>query len=144
MKKIFLMLIFIFSLILSLVGCDNTYYWEFNYSYEEVDQIKIIEMIDDLHIDDLHYREIQEIDLSLSKELYNDIANIEMKRYGPNLSSPSGKCFLIVFKNGEYDIISQEDSKHFKYNGEELLAHNSWLYCNENEFNELINKYLNN
>ena len=73
MKKIFLMLIFILSLILSLVGCDNTYYWEFNYSYEEVDQIKIIEMIDDLHY---RYREIQEIDLSLSKEVYNDIVNI--------------------------------------------------------------------
>jgi hypothetical protein len=141
MKKIFLMLIFILSLILSLVGCDNTYYWEFNYSYEEVDQIKIIEMIDDLHY---RYREIQEIDLSLSKEVYNDIANIEMKRYGPNLSFPSGKCFLIVFENGEYDIISQKESKHFKYNGEEILAYNSWLYCNENEFNELINKYLNN
>ena len=141
MKKIFLMLVFILSLTLSLVGCDNTYYWEFNYSYEEVDQIKIIEMIDDIHH---RYREIQEIDLSLSKEVYNDIVNIEMKRYGPNLSSPSGKCFLIVFKNGEYDIISQKESKHFKYNGEEILAYNSWLYCNENEFNELINKYLNN
>ena len=65
-----------------------------------------------------------------------------MKRYGPNLSSPSGKCFLIVFENGEYDIISQKESKHFKYNDEDILAYNSWLYCNENEFNELINKYL--
>ena len=70
MKKIFLLLIFI----LSLVGCDNNvYYWEFNYSYEEVVQIKIIEMIDDLD-----YREIQEIDLSLSEQIYNDIMNIEM------------------------------------------------------------------
>ncbi|MBQ4273757.1 MAG: hypothetical protein IJB94_02145 [Clostridia bacterium] len=142
MKKIFLMLTFILSFILSLVGCNNTYYWEFNYSYEKVDQIKIIEIIDDLD-DDLDYREIQEIDVSLSKELYNDIMNIEMKRYSPNLSSPSGKCFLIVFENGEYDIISQKESKHFKYNGEEILAYNSWLYCNENEFNELINKYFN-
>ena len=41
------------------------------------------------------------------------------------------------------DIISQKESKHFKYNGEEILAYNSWLYCNENEFNEVINKYLN-
>ena len=135
MKKIFLLLIFI----LSLVGCNNNvYYWEFNYSYEEVDQIKIIEMIDDLD-----YREIQEIDLSLYEQIYNDIMNIEMKRYGTNLSSPSGKCFLIVFENGEYDIISQKESKHFKYNDEDILAYNSWLYCNENEFNELINKYLN-
>ena len=62
MEKIFLLLIFI----LSLVGCNNNvYYWEFNYSYEEVDQIKIIEMIDDLD-----YREIQEIDLSLSEQIY--------------------------------------------------------------------------
>ena len=119
MKKIFLLLIFI----LSLVGCNNNvYYWEFNYSYEEVVQIKIIEMIDDLD-----YREIQEIDLSLSEQIYNDIMNIEMKRYGTNLSSPSGKCFLIVFANGDYDIISQTESKHFKYNGEDILAYNSWL-----------------
>ena len=140
MKKIFLMLI----VLLLLVGCNEIYHWEFNYSYEEVDQIKIIEMIDDLHIDDLHYREIQEIDLSLYEEIYNDIMNIEMKRYGLNLSSPTGKCFLIVFENGEYDIISQKESKHFKFDGDDILAYNSWLYCNENEFNELINKYLNN
>ena len=94
-------------------------------------------------IDDLDYREIQEIDLSLAEEIYNDIMNIEMKRYGTNLSSPSGKCFLIVFANGDYDIISQTESKHFKYNGEDILAYNSWLYCNENEFNEVIDKYLN-
>lgn len=101
MKKIFLLLIFI----LSLVGCNNNvYYWEFNYSYEEVDQIKIVEMIDDLD-----YREIQEIDLSLSEQIYNDIMNIEMKRYGTNLSSPSGKCFLIVFENGEYDIYPKKN-----------------------------------
>ena len=88
MKKIFLMLIFL----LSLVGCNEIYHWEFNYSYEEVAKIKIVEMIDDVN-----YREIQEIDLSLCEEIYNDIMNIEMKRYGPNLSSPLGKCFLIVF-----------------------------------------------
>lgn len=88
-----------------MVGCNNNvYYWEFNYSYEEVDQIKIIEMIDDLD-----YREIQEIDLSLCEQIYNDIMNIEMKRYGTNLSSPSGKCFLIVFENGEYDIYPKKN-----------------------------------
>ena len=144
MKKMlrikFILLFILICLMLSLVGCSNNiYHWEFNYSYEEVVQIKIIEMIDDID-----YREIQEIDLSLSEAIYNDIMNIEMKRYGPNLSSPSGKCFLIVFENGEYDIISQKESKHFKYNDEDILAYNSWLYCNENEFNELINKYLNN
>lgn len=136
MKKIFLLLIFM----LLLVGCNNTiYHWEFNYSYQEVNQIMIIEIIDDLD-----YKEIQEIDLFLAEELYNDIMNIEMKRYGTNLSSLSGKCFLIVFENGEYDIISKTESKHYKYNNGEILGYNSWLYCDENEFNELINKYLSN
>lgn len=136
MKKIFLLLIFM----LLLVGCNNTiYHWEFNYSYEEVNQIMIIEIIDDLD-----YKEIQEIDLFLAEELYNDIMNIEMKRYGTNLSSLSGKCFLIIFENGEYDIISKTESKHYKYKNGEILGYNSWLYCDENEFNELINKYLNN
>ena len=135
MKKIFLLIIFI----LTLVGCDNNvYYWKFNYQYEEVNKICIIETISEFK-----YHVVQEIDLTLSEEIYNDVMSIEMKRYGPNLYSPSGKCILIVFNNGEYDIISQIESKHYKYKGENIFAYNSWLYCDENEFNELINKYLN-
>lgn len=136
MKKLFLLLI----IILSLFGCDNNiYYWEFKCGYEEFSQIKIVEMIDYLD-----YREIQEIDLSLAEDVYTDIVSIEMKRYGPNLSSPSEKCFLIVFENGEYDIISKTESMHFKYHDEDILGYNSWLYCDKNEFDELINKYLTN
>lgn len=136
MKKILLLFIFM----LSIVGCNNKiYYWEFNYSYEEVNQIKIIEIIDESD-----YKEIQEIDLDLVEEIYNDIINIEMKRYGTNLSSPSGKCILIVFNNGDYDIISKKESKHFKYDNGEMLGINSWLCCEESEFENLINKYLKN
>lgn len=67
-----------------------------------------------------------------------------MRKYGTNLSSPLGKSFLIVFNNGEYDIISQKESKHFRYNDGEILGYNSWLYCEKSEFDMLINKYLNN
>ena len=129
---------FLLTICFLLCSCDNNvYYWEFNYNYEKVAQLKIIEIIDGFE-----YREVKEIDLSLADELFNDIIDIEMKRYGTNLSSPSGKCFLIIFENGEYDIISQKESKHFKYSGEKLLGYNSWLYCNEEEFNDLIDKYL--
>ena len=82
--------------------------------------------------------------MGLADEIYNDITKLTMKRYGTNLSAPFGKCFLIVFKNGEYDIISLKESKHFKYVDEEIIGYNSWLCCEKSEFDELINKYLNN
>ena len=135
MRKISLLLLFL----LTLFACESDiYHWKFNYSYEEIAQIKIIEFIDEFE-----YRELEEIDLTLYKEIYGNITNLKMKRYGTNLSSPFGKCFLIVFTNGEYDIISQKESKHFKYNDAgKILGYNSWLYCDEIEFNELVNKYL--
>ena len=88
MKKICLLLLFV----ISLFGChSDIYYWEFNHDYEEISQIKIIEIIDELE-----FREIKEIDLGLADEIYNDITKLTMKRYGTNLSAPFGKCFLIV------------------------------------------------
>jgi len=135
MKKIFLLILFMTQ----LVRCDNNvYYWEFNYSHEEINKICIVESFGRGD-----YNIIQEIALSLSEEIYNDVKSIEMKKYWPNFSDPYGKSILIVFNNGEYDIISLIESKHYKYRGEEILAYNSWLECDENEFNELINKYLN-
>lgn len=137
MKK----LCFILFIPLMLLGCNREiYHWEFHNSSNEVSQIFIIEIIDELE----EYREIEEIDLKLAQEVYDDIMSIEMKRYGTNLSAPSGKCFLIVFNNGEYDIISQKESKHFRKSDGDIIGYNSWLCCDESEFEELINKYLNN
>ena len=134
MKKIFLLLLFMFS----LISCENdTYNWEFNYEYEQITEIKIIEIIDELE-----YRELQVIESASAKEIYEDITNIKMMRYGPNLSSPYGMCFMIVFSDGNYDIISQQESKHYIYTGGKIESYNSWLYCDENEFNALIDKYL--
>ena len=125
---------------LTIFGCNRKiYHWEFNHSCEEISQMMIVEMTNDLN-----FQEIQEIDISLAEKVYNDVINLEMKRYGTNLSSPYGMCLLIVFKNGEYDIISRRESKHFKYCDGKILPYNSWLYCDGNEFDKLINKYLTN
>ena len=138
MKKIsFLLMLLMF--VIALVGCqDEVHRWEFAYGYEEIRAIEIIEIVDETD-----YRVVREIDLSFAEELYTDIMNIEMKRYGTNLSSPCGMCFLITFDNGEYDIFSQKEPKHFKYDGENLQGYNSWLFCEESDFNALINKYMN-
>ena len=151
MKKIFLILL---TICLFLAGCNKTiYHWEFNYGYEEISQVKIVEIIDfasnyreetDLALaEGIYCRVIKEIDLSLAEEVYNDIKNIEMRRYFPSPTNPTGKCFLIIFDNGEYDIISQWESKHFIYWDEGLSSYISWLCCDESVINELINKYLN-
>ena len=137
MKRICLLLI----ILLALTGCDKeTYRWEFNYSNDEVSQIMIIEIVDELE----EYRVLKEIDLEQAQEVYEDIRSIRMRRYGTNLSAPSGKCFLIMFDNGEYDIISQKESKHFRYNDGDITGYNSWLCCDQSEFDVLINKYLDN
>ena len=139
MKKVVSFVLSIFIVILSLVGCNHkVYHWEFEQSVQNVKEIKIIEVEDEFN-----YVVIKELDTEFIKELYDDIQKIEMKRYGTNLSHPSGKSFLIVFENGEYDIISKTEPKHFRYDGDKLMAYNSWLKCDSAQFDERINQYLN-
>ncbi|MBQ9744298.1 MAG: hypothetical protein IJW19_04145 [Clostridia bacterium] len=134
MKKICILLIFV----LCLTGCYNdAYYWQFNYSHSEIKEIKIIEIVDEFE-----YQVVKDIDIDLAQDIYDDISKLKMRRYGTNLSSPSGKCFLIVFNTGEYDIISQKESKHFMFNGSSIEGYNSWLYFDKEEFTALIDKYL--
>ena len=137
MKKIRLLLILVF--VICLLGCQSAiYYWEFDYDYNQINEIKIIDVLDEFN-----YKEIKEIDIYLAKEIYDSIKEMKMKRYGTTLFTPSGFSFLIVFNTGEYDIISKKESKHYKYKNSDILAHNSWLCCDESEFERLINKYSN-
>ena len=126
MKKLYLLFIFL----ITIFGCDRKlYYWEFEQSYKEVRQIKIIEIIDGSD-----YIEKKQISLDFTQEIYYDITNIAMKRYGTNLSHPMGNCFVIEFNNGEYDIISQKEPKHFRYDDDEIKGYNSWLYFEKDDF----------
>lgn len=128
----------IMSLLPLLVGCnDKIYYWEFTFDYDHVEEIKIIEA----SASD-EYSVVKELDIKLADQLYTDIKSLEMRRYGTNLSHPSGLCFLIVFDNGEYDIIARKESKHYRYDGDKILGYNSWLRCDETQFDILINKYM--
>lgn len=142
MKKIvsfILTVLSILAVLSTLVGCDNKiYYWEFAQSYPDVKELKIIEAEDEYN-----YEVVKNLDVHLVEELYEDIENLDAKRYGTNLSNPYGKCFLIVFNNGESDIISKIEPKHIRYKDDKLMAYNSWLKYDSEQFDELINKYLN-
>ena len=138
MRNLKLIFITILIVVITFVGCDNNiYYWEFAQESNNVKEIQIIEAKNEYE-----YVIIKNLDIELVEELYAEIESIEMRRYGPSLLSPNGKCFLFVFDNGERDIISKMESKHLKYKEERLMAYNSWLKCDEEQFDELINKYL--
>ncbi len=128
--------------VLFLSSCERKiYHWEFYYPVEEIQEIKIIEIDRDNNC-----HELQDVDIELADELYQDILNINYRRYGPtHLYSPREKCFKIVFKNGEYDIISVVEPQHWLYkyaqNGKPRPG-TSWYRCDEEEFDALINKYL--
>ena len=135
MKKICL---FVIALTLFLTGCDNQIYnWSFDYSTEDIQEIKIIKFDENEE-----YTVIKNIGSELFSQVYSDIQSIEMERYGFNLSHPSGYCFLILYNNNDYDIIAKKESKRYRYENGKQLAYNSWLACDETQFNNIIDQYL--
>lgn len=151
MKKRILFIISIIFLVVIFISaismCEKkTYYWDFEYEADDIKEIKIVESVGYLE-----FSVIKEIKIEYANELYSEIASLEMKRYGTNLFHPFDKCFLIVFEDGNYDIISKIEPKHYRYNYgkykyyeyDELVPYNSWLKCRDyNQFDALINKYL--
>lgn len=147
--------ILILVILLTFVSCQHKpRYWTFEKDCSEVTEIKIVDLEQSGgdHNDYENYVVIKELDIAFVEELYDDIEKIEMKEYGPTLDAPGGKCFMIVFSNGEFDLISYTEPKHFKYDysGDKsspfygtLQPFNSWLRCDKESFYNLIDKYLN-
>lgn len=144
MKRICLVLIIVL-LLFSFSACTYTYSWEFNHSYEDIVEIKIIDL-DGIGFfptkDD--FTVIKELDMSRAKELYEDITALQMQHGGPSPVDPNGNSFLIVFANGEFDIISIAGSTHCKFDDDgTLTTETSYLYSNKEAFSQLMDKYLN-
>ena len=139
MKKIVSLILLLALLSAFITGCDSEiYHWEFEQPHTNVEKLQIVEVKTKFD-----YDVVKELDVKLAETLFDEIESIDYNRYGWNLSSPSGKCFLISFSNGEYDIISKIASVRFRYdeNGK-LNSNTSWLECKNNQFDELIEKYL--
>ncbi|MBR2985354.1 MAG: hypothetical protein IKC58_02000 [Clostridia bacterium] len=78
MKRICLLMTIILLMLL-LSGCNTTYYWKFYHNYEDIVEIKIVDMGDSSISfyptkDDFHV--IKEIDLKLVEDLCADISSI--------------------------------------------------------------------
>ncbi len=140
-KTIFVICLFC---ILFLVGCDNQkYYWEFGQDRSEIVSLYVVEAEDPYN-----YEIITEIPLEKRDELLDDIEDLEYKKYGWNLHTTWGMCFVVKYQNGEYDIISWWEPMNLIWeepsnssSDKNLVAIISWLKCDEKQFNELIEKY---
>ena len=145
MKKILFALLAVMSLLFS--SCETTVYrWEF---YQDGSQVDGAYIVNANSPED--YEIIKEISPKLLNQLMEDIKSIEYKKYGWNLHETNGKCFVIKFVSGEYDIISWYEPMHFILNDnqgdkaleEELKGIMSWLKCDKEVFDNLIEQYLN-
>lgn len=134
MKK-YIVLLAIVACMLS--GCHREGSWEFQQEPGSVKEIKLVE------VDGEHgISVVKEIDISCATELFSDIDKIEWKVYGPNLATPRGVCFMIVFDNGDYDIISYYEPKHCSFDEDGALhEYNSWLHCDQGMFEAIVSKY---
>ena len=126
-----------------LLSCDSdVHHWEFLQDHTEVKEMKIIDATGG---GGFKWEVIKELDIGLVEELYDDIQKIDMWAYGPTRFATSGHSILIVFNNGEYDIISQKEPEHFVHYDDSGVVTEvfSMLYCDEDQFNALIEKYMN-
>ena len=134
MKKYIVLLTIV---VYMLSGCHREGSWEFQYEPASVKEIKLVE------VDGEHgLSVVKEIDISYANELFLDISKIDWKVYGPNLATPRGICFMIVFDNGDYDIISYYEPKHCSFDEDGVLhEYNSWLCCDNEVFQTILDKY---
>ena len=149
MRKLFFILtIFVFSL--SLFGCGiTTSYWEFQYSVDNVKEIKIIDVKrDGGHVaSEEDYTVLMVINAADYAEIMDDIQTIAY--YYPLItmepSNPYGKSIMVVYESDEYDVISATGPTHFQYSEEQgcIVKILSYIRCRDKEqYNQMIEKWL--
>ena len=143
-------LILILSVFCVLFNGCSTKQWQFNQPVENVEYIKIVRVID---IDDIsdekpyetvahyNYLVLSTLEAEQYSELYRDIMDIPFRGYGYSLQEPYEACFLICFKNGEFDLISTIEPEHIQYKNGKLTERHSWLVTDKEVFDDLIKKY---
>lgn len=138
MKK--LSIIIIFVLLISLVGCIGNYYYNYEDLKESVEEVEIIEITNEgKTIEDFKF--IRKLNDEEKDEFMQDLAKIEfVYPFGDPYDFKDGIAFRIGYCNQEYEIISELTTKRYK---EDIEI--SWRKrnCSEEDFENLISKYLN-
>ena len=143
MKKI-IVLLSVISLLLVLCSCDDKiYHWSWEYE-DVVSQIKEVHIVE---LDGYYkYTITKTIPAEKYLEIIEDIAKIEFSKYWGPPDGGSGTAILIIFINGEYDVISDNEPIHMRYYAFDNSGKMSYTlyryFCDEKQFNALIDKYM--
>lgn len=145
MRKFVLIIIGVLILFFN-VSCifnSRVYHWEFEQSYTEVKEIQIVEI--SYNNGQYNTSVLKDIDIAYAKDIFDDIENIIMRSYGPNVLTPHGIYIKIIFNSNDYDLIGVIEPRHYYFNDEtgnmtDNISHS--VIKNEEQFDKLINKYL--
>jgi hypothetical protein len=147
MKRIISSII-VLCLVVILSGCgDKTiYHWEFDQDYTCVKKIQIV-YIPSYESPDLcdveSYIVVKNIDFSYFQTIYTEINQMKMEDNRDPLGMPYNLSFLVVFENGELDIINDYACVSVKYNEDnELTLRTGLMTADKIEFEQIIIKYL--
>ncbi len=137
MKKIIALCLLLTLVLVPLTACDDTiYHWNFSQEFTEVKSIQIQKSTIDGHV------VAKELDVSLAPQIWEDVKELEYKKYFPNPTSPFSTCGYIVvieYNNGDREIISEWEPQYVPKDGNALLT---YLYCPEEQFTSFIQIYL--
>lgn len=144
MKKI-LSLTLLCCFVFVLFGCESeeTHRWEFEKDHTHITEIKIVVPPIGESFDINTCKVIKKIDISYAAELMEDIEQITMRLHGGSLITPRKLCILIMFDNGEYDVIARVGSSHYRYDeNEKIQEYTSWLSADPDDLFNVISYYL--
>ena len=137
-------------LLVSLFSCGiKSHHWEFQYSVDNVKEIKIIDVKrDGGYVDsEEDYTVLMVINAADYAEIMDDIQTIAY--HYPLItmepSNPYGKSIMVVYESDEYDVISATGPTHFQYSEEQGRIANilSFIRCRDKEqYNQMIEKWL--
>lgn len=140
MKKIWFMLINLFVFTISLSGCTKYYRYDLEGIVDSVEQIYIVEVERTEYYGDISIDYLMEIEEDFD-DFLNEVKSLEFES-SPFLSpqNNTGINIMLVCNSEKYDyvIIGLRGIEEFK-SDKQIYLHNAM--CNEEDFNEIINKY---
>ena len=140
MKKKWLILVNLFILVISLSSCKKYYHYDFEGIIDSVEQIYIVQVERTEYYGDISIDYLIEIEEDFDSFL-NELTSLEFE--SSLFLSPqnnTGINIMLVCNSEKYDyvIVGLRGIEKFK-NNEQTYLHNAM--CNEEDFNEILNKY---
>lgn len=132
--------IMLIALMIFFTGCDEKiYYWETDYSYEQIVSIKNVFISPDSFADLYKaYFVLEELSLDIAEDFMNDVKKIEMEKMWGSPRSLMYEGFLVEFEDGNKAVITQNAIREGTSEGDSQVT---FLYCSEQQFDAFYSKY---